>query len=275
MGEQLDAAEMTDRGLLGDRAYALVDRETGKVASAKFPRKWPTLFAHRATYVKRPSESDGLPAVRITLPDGRIVSGDDADLDRLPLCRPGPEVALDRSCPRGAEPRGILARYGRPRIPGRVDRGGDAARNRFPASFTSSLTRRPLAPPGHLSPGGRFALPTLHPPPLPRPADRPTANQGAGGAPGRAVGVRVPTRRPGRCAGSGPGPGRPTTASRNPPPPPTPQREGGGHGPRDRRGRGGDGGHQGWRCSPSRGPFQSPPATPCAAGRDPLLGCRA
>ena len=53
MGEQLNAAEVTDRGLLGDRAYALVDRETGKVASAKFPRKWPTLLAHRATYVYR------------------------------------------------------------------------------------------------------------------------------------------------------------------------------------------------------------------------------
>ncbi|MEK6192574.1 MAG: MOSC N-terminal beta barrel domain-containing protein, partial [Chloroflexota bacterium] len=38
IGEQLNAGEVTDRGLLGDRGYALVDRETGKVASAKFPR---------------------------------------------------------------------------------------------------------------------------------------------------------------------------------------------------------------------------------------------
>jgi len=35
MGEELNAAEITDQGLLGDRAYALVDRSDGKVASAK------------------------------------------------------------------------------------------------------------------------------------------------------------------------------------------------------------------------------------------------
>ncbi len=40
MGEELDSSYVTERGLLGDRAYALVDQETGKVASAKNPRKW-------------------------------------------------------------------------------------------------------------------------------------------------------------------------------------------------------------------------------------------
>lgn len=44
MGEELNAAEVTRDGLLGDRAYALVDSLDGKVASAKNPRKWPTLF---------------------------------------------------------------------------------------------------------------------------------------------------------------------------------------------------------------------------------------
>ena len=102
MGEQLNAAEVTDRGLLGDRRYALVDRETGKVASAKFPRKWPTLFAHRATYVDPPAGNDGLPAVRITLPDGRIIRSDDPDVDRVLSADLGREVALDSSAP--AEP---------------------------------------------------------------------------------------------------------------------------------------------------------------------------
>ncbi len=50
MGEELNSAEVTERGLLGDRAYALVDVETGKIASAKNPRKWPTLFEHRAVF---------------------------------------------------------------------------------------------------------------------------------------------------------------------------------------------------------------------------------
>jgi uncharacterized protein len=48
MGEELNAAEITQNGLLGDRAYALVDSSEGKVASAKNPRKWPQLFDCRA-----------------------------------------------------------------------------------------------------------------------------------------------------------------------------------------------------------------------------------
>lgn len=98
MGEQLNAAEVTDRGLLGDRRYALVDGETGKVASAKFPRKWPTLFAHRAMYIEPPAGED-LPPVRITLPDGRMLRSDDPDISQILSADLGREVALDRSAP--------------------------------------------------------------------------------------------------------------------------------------------------------------------------------
>src|SRR5438046_2051010 len=54
MGEELNATEITQRGLLGDRAYALVDSSDGKVATAKNPRKWPRLFAFRATFIEPP-----------------------------------------------------------------------------------------------------------------------------------------------------------------------------------------------------------------------------
>jgi uncharacterized protein len=40
MGEELNACEVTSRGLLGDRRFAVVDRATGKVGGAKNPRKW-------------------------------------------------------------------------------------------------------------------------------------------------------------------------------------------------------------------------------------------
>ena len=53
-GEELGAAEVTARGLLGDRAYALVDRADGKAATAKNPRKWPTLFGFRAAFIEPP-----------------------------------------------------------------------------------------------------------------------------------------------------------------------------------------------------------------------------
>ena len=52
MGEELPTAQVRDHGLLGDRVYALLDSADGKVASAKNPRKWPSLFACRATFIE-------------------------------------------------------------------------------------------------------------------------------------------------------------------------------------------------------------------------------
>src|SRR5919206_4846084 len=83
MGEELNAAEVTERGLLGDRAYAVVDSSDGKVASAKNPRKWPQLFDFRAAFSNTPRVGAPLPPVRITLPDGTIVTSGQADLNQL------------------------------------------------------------------------------------------------------------------------------------------------------------------------------------------------
>jgi uncharacterized protein len=83
MGEELNAAETTERGLLGDRAYALVDSTDGKVASAKNPRKWPHLFDFRAAFVDPPRSGAKVPPVRITLPEGRVVSSDERDVNQI------------------------------------------------------------------------------------------------------------------------------------------------------------------------------------------------
>jgi uncharacterized protein YcbX len=74
MGEELNATEVDEFGLLGDRAYAIVDSSDGKVASAKNPRKWPDLFNFQATLVETPKSGTKVPPVRITLPDGVIAS---------------------------------------------------------------------------------------------------------------------------------------------------------------------------------------------------------
>jgi hypothetical protein len=58
MGEELNASDLTDRGLLGDRSLALVDTETGKVVSAKNPRKWATMFDCRAVFTKPPGAGE-------------------------------------------------------------------------------------------------------------------------------------------------------------------------------------------------------------------------
>jgi len=40
-GERLEQAELTERGLVGDRSHALIDVDTGKVVSAKSVRLFP------------------------------------------------------------------------------------------------------------------------------------------------------------------------------------------------------------------------------------------
>ncbi len=83
MGEELNASEVTERGLLGDRAYAVVDRGGGKVATAKNPRKWARMFEFRASFVDQPSAGGKMPAVRVTLPDGATVTSGEGDVHRV------------------------------------------------------------------------------------------------------------------------------------------------------------------------------------------------
>jgi uncharacterized protein YcbX len=76
-GEELNASHVNDRGLLGDRALALIDPDTGKVVSAKNPRKWAEMFNFRAMFTAPPQPGNPLPPVAVTLPDGSSVSSDD------------------------------------------------------------------------------------------------------------------------------------------------------------------------------------------------------
>src|SRR6266852_3713362 len=83
MGEELNATEVTERGLLGDRAYALVDSADGKAATAKNPRKWPRLFDFRATFTEPARPAATVPPVRIAFPDGATVTSDQEDLSQI------------------------------------------------------------------------------------------------------------------------------------------------------------------------------------------------
>jgi MOSC domain-containing protein len=75
LGEKLDEASVGLRGIVGDRAFALREAETGRVLSAK---KYPKLFTMSAGYESSP-EGEAPAPVRITLPDGKIIHPDDPD----------------------------------------------------------------------------------------------------------------------------------------------------------------------------------------------------
>ncbi len=82
-GEQLQAAEVTEKGVLGDRAYALIDDDTGKAVSAKSARLFPDLFEFRAAFIGEPRLDENMPEIEITFPDGTSVRSDSGDVDRL------------------------------------------------------------------------------------------------------------------------------------------------------------------------------------------------
>lgn len=75
-GEAVHSIHIDARGLAGDRRLALIEQETGLVASAKQPGKWGRLLQCQATL-----PDDGV--VRITLPSGRSVRADDPGIDSL------------------------------------------------------------------------------------------------------------------------------------------------------------------------------------------------
>lgn len=81
MGEELECARIRSRGIVGDRVHALIDRKTGKVASAKNPAKWGRLMTCRAELL----DDTGTDAatVSITLPDGRAIRSDQDGVDQI------------------------------------------------------------------------------------------------------------------------------------------------------------------------------------------------
>jgi MOSC domain-containing protein len=83
MGEELYVTEVTQGGLVGDRAYGLIDSSDGKVVTAKNPRKWPEMFYFRAELVDVPHVGSTMPRVRIKLPDGTLVASDQADVNQV------------------------------------------------------------------------------------------------------------------------------------------------------------------------------------------------
>src|SRR5438552_6372359 len=117
-GERLDVAEFTTGGIVGDRAYALVDVSTGKVVSAKSVRLFPGILDCAAAFVDPPRAEGEMPAVRITLPDGTSVTSDSGDADRalsgffrrgVRLARSAPDdFTIDQYHPdvEGADPAG-------------------------------------------------------------------------------------------------------------------------------------------------------------------------
>jgi uncharacterized protein len=109
LGEEPTAVDIDASGIVGDRAWALVDVETGKVASAKHPRLWASLLELQAGYVNAPGVNtpgvdspSGGSAVRIRLRDGSVVHSGDEGVDARLTEAAGRAVRLVGAVPPGA-----------------------------------------------------------------------------------------------------------------------------------------------------------------------------
>jgi uncharacterized protein YcbX len=98
-GEQLTEVELGLGGIAGDRAYGLIDRETGKVASAKSVKLFSRLFECRASFVEPPRAGAPAPPISIELPDGTTVGSDGPECDRAMSRFLGREVTLANAAP--------------------------------------------------------------------------------------------------------------------------------------------------------------------------------
>ena len=90
LGEQLEAAELNHRGLVGDRLFAVTDHE-GKLGSGKTSRRFRRLDG---LFDLRARSDGGRPLV--TLPDGRECAAGDPELNRFLSERYGDELRVVR-----------------------------------------------------------------------------------------------------------------------------------------------------------------------------------
>ncbi len=111
LGEELAQIAVTERGLMGDRAYALIDDESGKVITAKNPRKWGDLFAFKAALTNAKDESGSLPAARITFPDGSSAVSTERDIEERLSSHLNHRVGLTASVPDTARAEGYWPDY--------------------------------------------------------------------------------------------------------------------------------------------------------------------
>ena len=79
-GEGLERSDVGPQGLVGDRAYALWDVKTSRIASAKNPKEWAALLDCHAKFERSPQVDQATPTVQISLPNGTTINSEQSDI---------------------------------------------------------------------------------------------------------------------------------------------------------------------------------------------------
>ena len=95
LGEELRSTSVTKKGIQGDRSSALVDVETGKIVSAKNPRRWSNMFSFHSRFEDITSSNN----IHITLPNGKAVKSTDSNVNSILSEAVGKEVRFISQVP--------------------------------------------------------------------------------------------------------------------------------------------------------------------------------
>jgi uncharacterized protein YcbX len=100
-GEEVDEIVLSPSGVVGDRAYGFLDVETGKLVSAKRPKRFGPLLDCRARFLSPPVADGPPPPIEVTFPDGTVVRDAETELTRRVAALLGRDVRLITTAPDG------------------------------------------------------------------------------------------------------------------------------------------------------------------------------
>ncbi len=162
-GEELSLARVSERGVFGDRAYALVDDESGKIISAKNPRKWGDLFALGAQFASAPDDASVLPAALIKFPDGSTASSAEPGAQERVSGFLNRRVRLTASVPQSARAEGYWPDYRWLEQPDSLFEFELPAGTFFDGATIHLITTATLEKLTKLAPGSRFDVARFRP----------------------------------------------------------------------------------------------------------------
>jgi MOSC domain-containing protein len=98
-GEEIPVAKVTPRGFLGDRVYALVEKESNRAATV---RTWAAaLLSYRSQFLTEPELDAPSPNVHITTPEGCVLTTTDPDFDAQLSASFGRHLTVMTTAPSG------------------------------------------------------------------------------------------------------------------------------------------------------------------------------
>lgn len=104
VGRGLKDSEVTTLSLLGDRAYALLDVNSGKTASVKNPKEWTKLLNFRAEFINPPHRHESIPPVNSILIDRNSITNETSDANNILSTSLEQTIKILSSAPETANP---------------------------------------------------------------------------------------------------------------------------------------------------------------------------